>query len=130
MKKTIVYLGMALVTFTNVALASNVNAVPANAVSHTVYGNGTPLCTAISKGDINIVKKFVEYGADVNEKSNDLTPLMMAARYNNVEIIDYLLSKGAEINIKNESGFTALKYAMISNAHDAETFLKQKGAKK
>ncbi|RZJ29538.1 MAG: ankyrin repeat domain-containing protein [Flavobacterium sp.] len=127
MKKSIVYLGMALLTFTNVALASNGSKTETAAV----YGTGvTPLCAAISKGDVGIVKKFIEYGADINERSNDMTPLMMAARYNNVEIIEYLLAKGANINAKNESGFTALKYASLSNAAEAEALLKQKGAKK
>lgn len=128
MKKSIVYLGMALVTFTNFALASTSNLTTTAVFASAT--NATPLCTAISKGDINIVKKFVEYGADVNEKSNDMTPLMMAARYNNVEIIEFLLSKGADMNRKNDSGFTALKYAMLSNAKDAEAYLKSKGAKK
>jgi ankyrin repeat protein len=129
MKKSIVYLGMALLTITNAALASTSEIKPAASAS-SVYVDATPLCTAISKGDINIVKKFVEYGADVNERSNDMTPLMIAARYNNVEIIEFLLSKGAILNTKNESGYTALKYATISNARDAEALLKQKGAKK
>ncbi len=131
MKKTIVYLGMALVAFTNVALASAINPVAAEKVPvHSSYVNATPLCTAISKGDVSTVKKFVEYGADVNETSNGMTPLMMAARYNNVEILDFLLSKGAELNTKSESGNTALKYAIISNAKEAENFLREKGAKK
>jgi ankyrin repeat protein len=128
MKKSIVYLGMALVTFTNVALASNGES--GTAEISTSYVVITPLCTAISKGDVNVVKKFIEYGANVNERSNDMTPLMMAARYNNIEIIEYLLSNGADINVKNESGFTALKYATISNAKEAEALLRQKGGKR
>ena len=128
MKKSIVYLGMAMVTFTNFAIASNETPVVQKIASAPI--TSTPLCTAISKGDINIVKKFVEYGADVNEKSNDMTPLMMAARYNQVEILEFLISKGADLNRKNDNGFTALKYASLSNAKDAEDFLRSKGAKK
>ena len=128
MKKTIVYLGMALITFTNVAIASTDNA--ATAISAVARPTVSPLCTAISKGDISTVKKFIEYGADVNERSNDMTPLMIAARYNNVEILEYLLSKGAELNARNESGMTALKCAVNSNAKDAEALLRQKGARK
>ena len=128
MKKTIVCLGMALVTFTNVAIASTEKA--ATTITSAAYPTATPLCTAISKGDLATVKKFIEYGADVNEKSNDMTPLMIAARYNNVEIMEYLLSKGADINFKNDSGMTALKSAIASNAKDAEALLRQKGARK
>jgi len=126
MKKSIVYLGMALITFTNAAIASTEHtATTINAVNPNV----TPLCAAISKGDVATVKKFVEYGADVNERSNDMTPLMIAARYNNLEIVEYLLSKGANINYKNESGMTALKCAVSSNAKDAAGLLRQKGGK-
>ncbi len=127
MKKTIVYLGMALVTFTNAAIASTTGST--TAITAEARPNVTPLCAAISKGDIATVKKFVEYGADVNEKSNDMSPLMIAARYNNVEIIEFLLSKGADMNFKNESGMTAMKCAISSNAKDAAIMLRKAGAK-
>ena len=125
MKKSIVYLGVALVAFTSVSLASNVNSF-SNA-SHRVEFNETvtPLGFAISKGDFETVKKFVEYGADINELSNGMSPLMIAARYNKVEIIKYLLSKGANLNKKDENGFTALKYAELSNANEAIQLLKK-----
>ncbi|WP_317163834.1 ankyrin repeat domain-containing protein [Flavobacterium phycosphaerae] len=85
----------------------------------------SPLCTAIYKGDLTTVKKFVEYGADVNEESNGMTPLMFAARYNKVDIIKYLLEKGAKKEVKDERGYTALKYAEFSNSQEALAILKQ-----
>lgn len=125
MKKSIVYLGVALVVFANVSAASNVYSF-SNASQGVEFSEAvTPLGFAISKGDLETVKKFVEYGADVNELSNGMTPLMIAARYNKVEIIKYLLSKGANVNKKDENGFTALKYAELSNANDAVQLLKQ-----
>ncbi|MBW4360431.1 ankyrin repeat domain-containing protein [Flavobacterium taihuense] len=125
MKKSIVYLGVALVAFANVSLASNGNSF--SKVTHKVVFNETitPLSVAISKGDIESVKKFIEYGADINEKSNGMSPLMIAARYNKTEIIKFLLSKGARLNEKDENGFTALKYAELSNANEAIQLLKQ-----
>ncbi|PJJ07912.1 ankyrin repeat protein [Flavobacterium sp. 1] len=125
MKKSIIYLGVALVAFANVSLATNVNTF--SNTSHGVEFNETvtPLGFAISKGDLETVKKFVEYGADINELSNGMTPLMIAARYNKVEIIKYLLSKGANVNKKDENGFTALKYAELSNANEAIQLLKK-----
>jgi ankyrin repeat protein len=118
MKKSIVYLGIALVSFINVALANDNQATSRETIV-VVSKNPTPLCAAISKGELEIVKKFVEYGADVNEKSNGMTPLMIAARYNNVEIVDYLISKGADLYQKSENGFTALKWAEASSAKEA-----------
>ena len=124
MKKSIVYLGMALVAFTNVSLASKTSIIKdKNMITEQLF-NATPLNVAISKGDIQIVLKFIEYGADVNERSEDMTPLMTAARYNKVEIIKILLAQGARPGDKNEKGFTALKYAQLSNAAEAVALLK------
>ena len=124
MKKTIVYLGVALVAFSNLSLASNVNSLSNDKITVSVYDGVSPLCIAISKGDLDGIKKLVEYGTDVNEKSNGMTPLMFAARYNKVEILKFLVSKGAKINEKDSKGFTALKYAEQSNAFDAVQYLK------
>ncbi|MNK77606.1 Ankyrin repeats (3 copies) [compost metagenome] len=123
MKKSVIYLGLALVAFGNVAMASNTVSIAKNPIERTEY-TATPLNVAISKGDIETVKKFIEYGADVNQMSEDFTPLMIAARYNKHEIIKVLLANGANPNAKNEKGFTALKYAQTSNASDAIALLK------
>ena len=110
MKKTISLLGLALMAATNVALASNVEGSTSKGISVVKY-DATPLCVAISKGDIATVKKLVEYGVDVNERKNSMTPLMYAARYNNAEIAKFLIEKGADVYAKDDNGFTALKHA-------------------
>jgi len=125
MKKSVIILGVALLSLGNVAMASN-GTLSSNKVERTKTF-ATPLTVAISKGDIETVKKFIEYGADVNQMSEDLSPLMTAARYNKVEIIKVLLANGARVNEKNDKGFTALKYAELSNAAEAIAILK--GAK-
>ncbi len=124
MKKTIIYLGLALVAFSNVAMASNVESTSAQFELVGTYKEPTPLGVAISKGDVEAVKKFLEYGASVHEKCNGMTPLMIAARYNNVEIIKLLLEKGADLKVKDEKGLTALRYAELSNAKEATEMLK------
>jgi len=120
MKKSIIYLSFALIAlFSNVATAT-ASVFPVSGFGLvTKYTNTTPLAAAVAKGDIDTVKKFIEYGADVNEKSNGMTPLMIAARYNQVEIINLLLENGANAKTINESGLTALKYAKLSNAQEA-----------
>jgi len=123
MKNSVIYLGLALVAFANVSMASNHKVVVKEQVVLSVY-DATPLNVAISKGDIEVVKKFIEYGANVNEKSDDMSPLMTAARYNKVEIIKVLLASGAHASDKNEQGYTALKYAQLSNATEAIALLK------
>jgi ankyrin repeat protein len=124
MKKTIIYLGLALVAFSNVTMASTVESTSHKFELVKTYKSPTPLGVAISKGDIEAAKKFIEYGAGINEKSNGMTPLMIAARYNNVEIIKLLLEKGADWKAKDEKGFNAVKYAELSNAKEALDYLK------
>lgn len=122
-KKTIIILGLSLVTFANVSAANTDQTFSTS--KEIVNYNNTPLCNAIIKGDLATVKKFVEYGSDVNEMSNGLTPLMLAARYNKVDILKYLLEKGADKQIKDERGNTALKYAEFSKSQEALNYLKQ-----
>lgn len=123
MKKSIIILGLALVAFANVSFATNSNSL---SISKEVSFNApTPLCTAVIKGDIETVKKFIEYGSDVNENFDGVTPLMLAARYNRVEIIKLLLEKGAKLDAKDDRGNTALYYAVASKSTDAIAVLKQ-----
>lgn len=121
MKKSIIYFSFVLAAiFSNDASA--LTTYPANAKSLTTAAEitrATPLAHAIVKGDVVAVKKFIGYGIDINEKSNDMTPLMIAARYNQVEIINLLLENGANLKTINTKGFTALKYAQLSNAQQA-----------
>ncbi len=123
MKKTIIILGLTLVAFTATAGATTLSEVNTSNVVLN-YGN-SPLCNAILKGDIATVKKFIEYGADVNEMSNGLTPLMFAARYNKIDILKYLMEKGADKDIRDERGNNALKYAENSKSVEAAAYLKQ-----
>jgi len=124
MKKTIIYLGNTLMSFFSLSFSSNTNVI-GNQIKLNVFSESpSTLAIAISKGEIETVKQFIENGTKVNKKMNGLTPLMYAARYNKVAIIEYLLLKGADRDIKDGQGFTALKYAELSNAYDAIAVLK------
>ncbi|HEX8576871.1 MAG TPA: ankyrin repeat domain-containing protein [Flavobacterium sp.] len=129
MKKSIAYLGIALLSLGNVALASNsFNATLENRTI-TIKTTLTPLCQAIVKGDLETIKKMIGFGCNINEASSGMTPLMLAARYNNVEVIELLLANGAYPNVKNDKGYTALKCAQLSNAKEAVALLQQKRKK-
>ncbi|WP_281228421.1 ankyrin repeat domain-containing protein [Flavobacterium aquiphilum] len=126
MKNSIFFLGIALLSFITVSTASNNIPTAKNEFATVAYDDDvTPLCQAIIKGDVEVVKKFIEYGVDVNQKSNGLTPLMIAARSNKVEIVKYLIENcKVKINEKDSNGFTALKYAELSNATESIEILK------
>ena len=124
MKKSVIILGVALVAFANVSMAANHSSSVVNSKIEVLHRPAAPLHVAVSKGDVEIVKKFIAYGADVNEQSEDMTPLMIAARYNKADMIKVLLENGARPGDKNEKGMTALKYAELSNATEAVNILK------
>lgn len=124
MKKSVIILGVALVAFANVSMAANHTSLVGNPKIEVSRNFSAPLHVAVSKGDLEVVKKFIAYGANVNEQSEDMTPLMIAARYNKIEILKVLLENGARPEDKNEQGFTALKYAQLSNATEAIAILK------
>ena len=124
MKKSIIYIVASLCAFANVSFALNSKPL-SNPISILSNNMISPLVMAIYKGDIESVKKIIEYGADVNEKSNGMSPLMYAARYNKTDIIKILILSGANINDKDKHGLTALKYAELSNSNESVVLLKQ-----
>jgi uncharacterized protein len=124
MKKSIIYIVASLWAFANVSFASNFKPLYNNTFIQSNDFN-TPLVNAIFKGDIETVKKIIEYGADVNEKPDGMSPLMYAARYNKTEIIKILILSGAKIKDKDKNGLTALKYAELSNSNESVVLLKQ-----
>ncbi|MDV7186133.1 ankyrin repeat domain-containing protein [Lutibacter sp. TH_r2] len=80
-------------------------------------------CKLIQMGDYEAVKSLINEGVDVNKKSNGLTPLMFAARHNRVKIAKLLIANGAKLKMKSDKGFTALKYAELSNATEAKIII-------
>ena len=76
-------------------------------------------------GDYDAVESLIKEGVDVNKKSNGLTPLMFAARHNKVKIAKLLIANGAKLKLKSDKGYTALKYAEISNATEAKMIIKK-----
>lgn len=74
-------------------------------INLAVCGRMTALERAIKEGYVDIVKLFIEYGADVNQVIEDIedkeeqtTPLYLACTNNRLEIVKLLLAKGARKN--------------------------------
>ena len=61
--------------------------------------NYTPLIAAISEGHLNIVRKLIENGSNINGvKSDSITPLSYAIKDEHIDIVEYLLFAGADVN--------------------------------
>lgn len=71
------------------------------------------------QGDLATVKRMIELGEDLDQKSLGMTPVMFAARYNQADVLQLLIDKGANLKIKSNQGFSVKKYAEMSNATDA-----------
>lgn len=80
-------------------------------------------------GNVNVVKKLVEAGADISSNtSSDLSPILSAAVGGHNDIIEYLLSKGMDIDTPTSDGETPLMTAVWLGHVDTVKLLIQNGA--
>ncbi|MFY0712854.1 ankyrin repeat domain-containing protein [Seonamhaeicola sp. NFXS20] len=131
MKKTIIT--------TALALCVTVVSVNANSATSTIDNNSSveyffkvnSFCVSIAKGDFDTVKKLIERGADINQRSNGMTPAMYAAKFNRTEILKLLIEKGANLKLRcSNRNYTALKYAELHGANEAAAIIKESLKKK
>jgi len=119
MRKTVLIIAVALCFTAPTLHATNRTFTSNLALEVSRTSEISAFCMAIIKGDAETVKKLIELGSDVNEESLGLTPAMYAAKYNKVEILQILVKKGADLNRRSDKGFTAKRYAQLSNAKEA-----------
>ena len=121
MKKTILTSAMALAIMVVSANAENSTDLNDATVTTTTIESVdvNSFCKAIMQGDVDMVKRLIALGENVNQKSLGMTPAIFAARYNKVEILEVLIAEGANLKTKSDNGFTAKKYAKMSNANEA-----------
>lgn len=98
---------------------TNIEALNASGYATVTNDGLNSFCKAIVNGDVETVKKLIALGEDINQKSLGMTPAILAARYNKAEILEILIDHGANLRIKSDKGYTAKKYAQLSNAKDA-----------
>ena len=118
MKKSIIISAIALCFSTaTIHAAPIINSITPNYEYTSLKVNS--FCVSIAKGDLETVQKLIARGADVNKKSNGMTPVMYAAKFNRTAILKLLISHGANLKSKSEKKMTALKYAKLHGATDA-----------
>jgi len=77
------------------------------------------LLEAVGFGDINLVKLFLEHGANISE-TNDLgqNALIIAVSYGDYNMAKFLIDNGIDVNKKDEDGVTALMEAAYGDRTD------------
>ena len=78
---------------------------------------------------INLWKRMIEAGADINKASTDgRSPLHFAAENGHAGLVDHLLSSGADVHRTDNLGLTALHAAARSGHHTVAARLLEGGA--
>jgi ankyrin repeat protein len=76
------------------------------------FNGNTPLLQAALEGDLTVVKRLIEAGADLYAVNNDFNGVFFNACYaDSPEIIRAVANAGGDINDINEEGTTPLMYA-------------------
>lgn len=120
MRKTILSVAAAcMVAVTGLSAKEISNQTDGTAITAIEDVDISSFCKAIVKGDYDTVKRLIDLGEDVDQKSLGMTPAMFAARYNKAEILELLIENDADLKIRSNRGFTVKKYAELSNATDA-----------
>ncbi|KAL6832323.1 ankyrin repeat-containing domain protein [Trichoderma camerunense] len=83
---------------------------------HGVWNEVTPLFTAVMFGKIDTIRLFVQMGANVDTKRDDgVTPLIMSIVMRNPKMSQTLIALGADVNARDETGRSALFYAILAD---------------
>jgi ankyrin repeat protein len=95
----------------------------------------TPLHLAAFFGHRDLVRLFLDRGADVNARSRNETfarsntPLHAAAANSRVDVAELLLERGADVNARDGHGFTPLALAANSKSDLLMLMLLERGAR-
>lgn len=82
---------------------------------HSTKGGYVPrslVGTAFGKSQLEIMKKIIKYGANVNIVNEfDETPLIIAVKAGDTELVKLCIEHDAELNFVDKTGHTAFYYA-------------------
>ncbi len=86
---------------------------------------------AASSGDLAALKRLIQEGVPVNDRSNfNNTALLYAAMHGKRDCVQFLIDSGADVNIANNSGYTPLICAAKIGAYEIVQMLLASGAEK
>jgi ankyrin repeat protein len=83
-----------------------------------------PLFAAVQRRNLDMVKRLIENGADVDALGPyDNNALFIAIKNNDLPMVKYLVSKNIDVNNYNDEGYTALDFARYKNYNDIYNYL-------
>lgn len=84
--------------------------------------------SSIAKGRLDMLKAFVEAGADIESRREGITLLLAACEVSHYEIVDFLLQRKANPNVANTDGITPLLLVVDKGKVELVRLLLQEGA--
>jgi len=92
-------------------------------------GGCLPLILACSSGNIEVVKKMIDAGADVHAKdATQVGALDYACRSGNLKLVEYLLFLNVEVNSRDASNSSPIFSAVAAGHYDIFALLVERGA--
>ena len=91
----------------------------------------TDLLNACVTGDLDVVKRQISFGSDLNQRTTDgqnNTPLIVASIFGHEEVASALIAAGANVNLQKIDGSTALHTAAIMGYPNIVEMLLKNGA--
>jgi bla regulator protein BlaR1 len=121
--------GLGVCVLVVAALALSSIAPRAVADDKAEYGDGTALIEAARDGNLPLVQRLLERGADVNQPvPRDGNPLIVAAARGHLEVAKTLVEHGADVNAFVPEDETPLINAAREGHLEVVTYLLEKGA--
>jgi ankyrin repeat protein len=117
--------------FLRILLAALVLSFSFNAVAATTLTDdeSVEFTEAIGKGNMKVIKKYMDAGVDVNVGYFAWPPLLMAAAKGQLEAVKYFASKGADLDYQHPmTRWTAFHHAAFDGNVEMVKFLAEKGA--
>ena len=79
---------------------------------------------SIQNRNIEMLRLLIDSGANVNNRTGQMTPLGAAISSRRLDYVKLLVDAGAETDNVNQLGASAVKFAkLISAPHDIQVFL-------